>query len=214
MIFPTRQHREYMEYMIAECNKYSLSLILEGSLAKNQGQMFSDIDLVISGNITRDILDRIISEYDTLVMSNYTENPKGILILNYKNGINVDLDVRDTFLQNEIDTNVVLCDNGFVIDNIIKRKIISSEMIPHRQRWYKTLRLIHRCCIKYLCLKEDAARDLCKEVKESIYDLYNINLNDDTVSNQMLKALKIINGRETVNGDINVLFDNLFSNMQ
>lgn len=214
MDFPTNLHQEYIEYLRMECNKYGLSLLLEGSLAKKQGKRFSDIDLAICGNITTDILDRLISGYDTLVMSNYTENPKGIMILNYENGINVDLDIRETFLQNEIDSNVILLNNGFVVDDILKRKVINSKLLPPRQQWYKTLRLIHRCCIKYLCHKEDTAQGLCEEVKESIYDLYNISLNEGTINNQMQEALKIINGRETVNVAINVLFDNLFINME
>lgn len=214
MDFPTSLHHEYIEYMKIECKKYNLSLLLEGSLAKNQGERFSDIDLAISGNITTEILDRLILGYDTLVMSNYTENPQGIMILNYEQGINVDLDIRETFVQNEIDSNVILLDNGFAVDDILKRKEINSNMLPPRQQWYKTLRLIHRCCIKYLCHKEDNAQDLCEEVKESIYDLYNVSLNEGTINNQMQEALKIINGRETINEAINVLFDNLFIYMQ
>ncbi|WMJ87423.1 hypothetical protein [Anaerocolumna sp. MB42-C2] len=209
MEYPTNQHKEYIEYMTEECTKYGLSLLLEGSLARNLGSKYSDIDLAMSGDITTELIDKIISGYDLLIMSNYTEKPKGIFILNYKNGINVDLDIRETFLSNEIESNILLCNNGIVIDDILKRKEINSEMLPSRQQWYKVLRLIHRCCIKYLCNKEEYAIGLCAEVKQALYELYNINLIDGNILSQMREALKLITDKENVDNEIIELFDDL-----
>jgi hypothetical protein len=200
--------------MITICKNHGLSLLLEGSLSKNTGQKFSDIDLAISGNIPTIILDSIISGYNSIIMTNYTEYPKGILILNYENGINVDLDIRETFLQNEIDENMVLCDNGFKFDTVVKRKDIISCMIPERPQWYKTIRLIHRCCIKLLCNKEDASEGLCTEVQQAILDLYHIKINSGSISEQMKEALSVIDERENVDKPIIGLFEKLFSNMQ
>lgn len=210
MNYPTKLHNQYIDYIMTCCNNYGLSLLLEGSLCKNTGQKFSDIDLAISGNISTIILDSIISGYDSIIMTNYTENPKGILILNYENGINVDLDIRETFIQNEIDENMILCDNGFKIDNIVKRKDIISYMIPERPQWYKTIRLIHRCCIKLLCNKEGISKGLCTEVQQAILDLYHIELGNGSISKQMKEALSVIDEKENVNESIISLFEKLF----
>jgi len=213
MYYPTKLHKEYIDYMITSCNNNGLSLLLEGSLAKNLGQKFSDIDLAISGNIISTLLESIISNYDSIVMTNYTENPKGIWILNYGNGINVDLDIRETFLENEINENIILCDNGFIFGNVAKRKDITSDMFPDRPQWYKILRLIHRCCIKYLCNKEENAKGLCIEVREAILNLYHIEIKNDCIPNQMREALMLINKKENMEIVIMDLFKKLISNM-
>ncbi len=213
MNYSTKLHNQYIDYMITTCKNHGLSLLLEGSLSKNIGQKFSDIDLAISGNISTIVLDSIISGYDSIIMINYTENPKGILILNYENGINVDLDIRETFLQNEIDENMVLCDNGFKIDTVVKRKDIISCIIPERPQWYKTIRLIHRCCIKLLCNKEEASKGLCREVQQAILDLYHIKISSGSISEQMKEALSVIDEQENVDKPIISLFEKLFLDM-
>ncbi len=102
MDFPTNWHKECIEYMTTECNNYGLSLLLEGSLAKNLGFKFSDIDL----------------------------------------------------------------------------------------------------------------KELCSEVKQSLFELYHINLKDGNMQSQMQEALKIITDKENVNNEIIELFDDLFISMK
>lgn len=187
MYFPTEKHKEYMEYIKKICNQNRISLVLEGSLAHGTAKPFSDIDLLLCGTMNAIMLDDIISGYDNIVMTNRTEKPMGICILNYKNGISVDLDIRKCVLSSEIENNVILCDYGFKTADTIKRNIILSNYMPERPSWYKAIRLIHRCSIKFLCGKTDAAKDLADEVSNAVYSLTNQNV---MKSNHMKQRMK------------------------
>lgn len=78
--FPTDEFKNYVEFIYSYCVERGFSMILKGSLANGTAQKNSDIDLIILGSITNDDIDNIISQYNTPVMTNYTENPKGILL--------------------------------------------------------------------------------------------------------------------------------------
>ena len=54
-------------------------MILKGSLAKGTATKYSDIDLIILGNIKDSKIDEIITLYGNLVMTTLTENPKGMI---------------------------------------------------------------------------------------------------------------------------------------
>jgi len=213
MRFPTDSHKEYLDYMISICNKYSLSLVLEGSLAHGLAKPFSDVDLILCGDIKSDVLDEIIGDYNHIVMTNYTENPKGIFILNYENGISVDLDIRDTVLQSELDNEVILCNYGFHISEEKKQKMIQSKFLPEREEWYKSIRLIHRCCIKYLCGKQTAAEALAVEVDNAIAKCCWGNKYEGGIKDRMEFSLSELNRYYNVDEDILKLLDKIFEHM-
>ena len=210
---PTNNHQEYIEYMISICNKNFLSLILEGSLAHNVAKSFSDIDLILCGNINSELFDSIVEKYNHIVMTNLTENPKGILILNYENGISVDLDIRETVLQSELDNEMILCDYGFDISNTKERKVIQSKWLPVRPDWYKTIRLIHRCCIKYLCGKQNAAEALAMEVDEAMIRCCEKITLTGGIKERMQYSLWELNRKYDVDEDIMKIFIDLFEHM-
>ena len=196
------------------CNQNQLSLVLEGSLAHGTAKPFSDIDLLLLGNLNAKLLDDIISGYDNIVMTNLTKNPKGIYILNYKNGISVDLDIRESVLSGEIDNKVILCNYGFKIADEIKRSDIMSSYMPERPEWYKTIRLIHRCCIKYLCGKADAAEGLAYEVCNAVYALTNQKIvESDSIKQRMSNSLHYINQNYCIDKSIIDLLKKLFQEM-
>lgn len=189
-------------------------MLLEGSLATETAKEFSDIDLAVCGDMDERDLDDIIKGYNELVMTNYTENPKGIFILDYKNGISVDLDIRLTVTQNELDSSVVLSNFGFSVGDAVMRKDIRSKYLPKRPQWYKTIRLIHRCCIKYLCNNLKAADGLKQEIIDSVYQcckktpIYKNEMKID-----LMMAFQAICDEFTVDQDIVTLFENLFHAM-
>jgi len=211
--FPTDNHKEYIDYMISICNKNSLSLVLEGSLAHGIAKPFSDVDLILCGEINSHLLDEIIGDYNRIIMTNHTENPKGIFILNYENGISVDLDIRDTVLQSELDNEIILCDYGFRISNQKKRKIIHSKFLPERAEWYKAVRLIHRCCIKYLCGKHIAAEALAIEVEDAITKCCGENRHEGGMKDRMEFSLSELNRNYNVDENILKLFNTIFEHM-
>lgn len=169
--FPSANHKEYIELIYNYCAKNNLSLILKGSLAKGTASQFSDIDLIITGNIADKNVDEIITLYDVPTMTNFTENPQGILILVYTDTISVDLDIRDTISSEDLTGSIVLVshdDNLILNDSNVIRKKINSKYMPNRPEWYKTLRLIHRGLIKFLSGKKESAYELLSEIREKM----------------------------------------------
>lgn len=214
MHFSTSKHEEYIDYMKGVCNKNRFSLVLKGSLAHGTAKPFSDIDLLLYGKVDSNLLDEIISGYDTIVMTNFTEKPSGIYILNYKNGISVDLDIRECVLSSEVENSVILCDYGFKIADIIERSVITSSLMPERPEWYKTIRLIHRCCIKFLCGKVEIAQGLADEVCSAVYALTNQKtVKSDSIKQRMMDSLQYINQNYFIDQSILDLLEELFQEM-
>lgn len=166
--FPTELHRSYLLNLQDLCIKKGLTLVVKGSISKRTATEFSDIDILILGDVSQSSVDDIISCYGKPVMTNYTENPKGILILVYENGVSVDLEFRISIASYEIQESVVLVGsvNSFISGEDIIRREIVSEYFPEREQWYKDLRLGHRALIKFLSNNEEVALDLLKEMKE------------------------------------------------
>ena len=214
MYLPTKKHEEYIECMKEVCNLNHLSLVLEGSLAHGTAKPFSDIDLLLFGNLGPKLFDDIISGYDNIVMINLTENPRGIYILNYKNGISVDLDIRESVLSGETDNKVILCNYRFNIADEVKRSSITRSYIPERPQWYKTIRLIHRCCIKFLCGKSDAAEGLADEACHAVYALTNQKIvKSSSIKQRMSDSLHYLDQNFCIDKGIIELLEVLFQEM-
>jgi predicted nucleotidyltransferase len=212
--YPSLNHKNYIESVYRFCEEHEFSMILKGSLAKGVATKYSDIDLIILGNITRHEVDELITLYDKPIMTNFTENPKGILILVYPDNISVDLDIRETLSQEDlIDSKVLLkYDKNYIIsDQSIIRRQITSDYIPNRPSWYKVLRLLHKGVLKYLSNKTDSAYNFLSEIKESLDTLninnlkFNGNFEDDIrgIYNEFCKRFE-------VDSQIKSLFYNLF----
>ncbi len=212
--YPSSNYKNYIESIYEFCKSNGFSMILKGSLAKGTATKFSDIDLIILGNIDRNKVDEIILLYGNPVMTNFTENPKGILILIYQDNISVDLDIRETISQQDLQNSIVLLkyDTNFIIDNKeIIRKQVESNYIPNRPEWYKVLRLLHRGTIKYLSNKTDSAYNLLEEIKEN---LISLKITDLSFNNNFEDDIKCIFDRFCkefeVDSQVEVLFHNLF----
>ena len=218
MNYPTKEHEEYIEYMKQICNANRLSLILKGSLAHGTAKKYSDIDLLLTGDLTYrltgSLLEKIITGYDKLVMTNLTENPDGIYVLNYENGISVDLDIRRSLYTTDILKYELLCLNGILITDELERRFIPCDCMPERPDWYKTIRLIHRCCVKYLCGKVDVAQGLTEEVRTAIDTLIHEKIDEsDSIKLQMKSAFEAIEKNYPVDEGISKLLGNLFQAM-
>lgn len=215
--FPTDDFKDYMEFIYSYCVERGFSLILKGSLANGTAKQNSDIDLIVLGAITNEDIDNIISQYNTPVMTNYTENPKGIFIIVYKNGICVDLDLRDRITTEDLKDAFVLDRNNsnFIVGNeVIRKTDVVSKFLPNRPEWYKTLRLIHRGTIKFLCDKKDVAWELLTEVKDS---LNSIGVRQDNYKGcfkeDMTEIFNCICDKYDVEYEIKVLFQGLFNQL-
>ncbi len=169
--YPTKKHKIYLDTIYKYCNDHNYSLILKGSLAKGTATNFSDIDLIVLGDISDENVDELVTLYDKPVMTNFTVNPKGILVLVYPDYLSVDLDIRDTICSEDlIDSKVLLRnDENIIIHNgVAERKKFSSKYFPERSSWYSVFRLMHRALLKYLSGKTDSAHVLLSEINEEL----------------------------------------------
>ena len=212
--YQSLNHKNYIESVYRFCEENEFSMILKGSLAKGVATKYSDIDIIILGNIARGEVDEIITLYDKPVMTNFTENPKGILILVYPDNISVDLDIRETISQEDlIDSKVLLkYDKNYILSaESIIRGLITSEYIPNRPTWYKILRLLHKGVLKYLSNKTDSAYNFLSEIKESLNDLNINNLKfNDNFEEDIQCIFDEFCKRFEVDSEIKSLFYNLF----
>lgn len=212
--YPSLNHKSYLESIKRFCEKNEFSMILKGSLATGVATKYSDIDLIILGNITVAEIDEVITLYDKPIMTNFTENPKGILILIYPDNISVDLDIRETISQEDLIGSKVLfkCDKNYIhSDEPIIRRQITSDYIPHRPTWYKLLRLLHKGILKYLSNKTDSAYNFLSEIKEN---LIAVNINNLKFNGNFEHDIQCIFNefckRFEVDSQIKALFYNLF----
>lgn len=174
---PTAEHLSYLQYISYVCQIHGINLLLKGSISTGKATKFSDIDIVIIEN-RDDVIEEIISGYQRIIMSAKTERPKGILILVYKNGLCIDLDVRKSITSEELNRSVLLnCENinDYVKSDIMRYEDIYIPSVPEREDWYKLLRLFHRSLIKRLSLKITEAESILQEIKNEIEKDFNVS---------------------------------------
>ncbi|MBZ9635232.1 5'-methylthioadenosine/S-adenosylhomocysteine nucleosidase [Clostridium sp. FP1] len=100
--------------------------------------------MIILGAITRGEVDKLITLYDKPIMTNFTENPKGILILVYSNNISVDLDIRETISQEDFINSKVLLkyDKNYIVrdEPVIRRRVTAID------NWKPTINFVLGTC--------------------------------------------------------------------
>lgn len=215
--FPTINYKNYIQTIYQYCLEHKFSMILKGSMARGSATKFSDIDLIILGNLTNQNVDDLITIYGQPVMTNRTVNPKDILILVYPDNISVDLDLRESIITEDLEDSKILVkyDESFYLsDGEAKRKSINSKHLPNRPEWYKVLRLIHKGIIKYLSNKTNSAYSFLSEVKENLnlLGISNLSMNGnfkDDMKKNFLEMCKEFN----IDLEIKVLFENLFKEL-
>lgn len=131
---PTAIHLDYLQYMIHFCKSNKINLLLKGSVSTGEATRFSDIDIVIIED-RMDIIEKMVSGYQRIIMSNMTERPKGILIIIYENGLCIDLDVRNSITQEELTKLIILnCENvnNFVSADLVRNKEVKVSSVMAR----------------------------------------------------------------------------------
>ncbi len=190
--YPTSLHKNYIIDVTKVCNEFNLSLIIKGSLAEGKATSFSDIDLIVLGEVNKSISDKIISCYGIPIMTNFTEKPKGIVILLYEDGLSIDLEFRKTITTSELNKSIILVKNNeHTLSNSKKIEIITSKYLVEREKWYKDLRLAHRALIKFLANKEKVAFKLLEELKDLFSYLETETLKYNSIFTNDLEILLI-----------------------
>ncbi|WP_425448796.1 hypothetical protein [Dethiothermospora halolimnae] len=212
--YPSPEHKNYLESMYKYCQKNNVSILLKGSLSNKTATKYSDIDLILLGIDIDNKIDELITVHGKPVMTNFTTNPKGIIVLVHKDGICIDMDIRKTISYKELEESIVLLDinEDFVVseDNIVRCEV-NSRLLPDRSNWYRILRLVHRGTIKYLSSKTQSAMNLLSETKESLGELeiYNLEFKDNFEDDIQIIFYEICKRFKVSNG-IKLLFNGLF----
>jgi predicted nucleotidyltransferase len=167
--YPNTNFMEYIKFISKCCVKNNLTLILKGSLAENTACKYSDIDLLIFGELNNKNVFEIVDKYNIPLLINISTNPKGMLIITYENSISVDLDIRKTIIEEDIiQNNKIIINNGINLSNSIIRydlnildfnSIYSIELL-------EILKLMIKGTNKYLSKKETIANEFLVEIKE------------------------------------------------
>lgn len=189
---PTSNHMAFLNYASMFCEAYRVPLILKGSLSKGCATPFSDIDIIIGTKDER-MIDSFVKDYKSVIMSNYTERPWGILSIVYNDAICVDVDVRQRITKEEMDSGIVIVSyalDKYIGDNVLRVTNLKLSSIPERDNTYKILRLFHRSLIKMLCDKEKNALGLLNEIYEELN--LNIDFQESNYKELIQKALNHI----------------------
>ena len=167
--YPNTSFVEYIEFISKYCIKNNLTLILKESLAENTACEYSDIDLLIFGELNNKNITEIVHNYNIPLLINISTIPKGMLIITYENGFSIDLDVRKTIIEEDItQNNKIIINNGISLSKSIIRydlnimdfnSVYSIELL-------EILKLIIKGTNKYLSGKETCANEFLVEIKD------------------------------------------------
>ncbi len=163
---------DYINYASSFAEKNKIHIWLGGSFLNNKATPFSDIDISIL--CPYENLKDYIYGYGQPVYISHTSNPFGILIVIYKNGVAVDLEiVKDT----------IVYDSSYFHREDIKKinytrdEISSGKLIFSNNESYQISRLFHRSIIKFLSGKKEVGISIFNEILS--YMAYNNILDEE-----------------------------------
>lgn len=171
LIYPTNEHKEYMMTLKRYCEDENIGLFVTGSLEEGTARKHSDIDVVLVSNDIINQMETISELYSEPVLKSVTHNPKGILILIFKSGLCVDMDIREKISINDVNKmiEVVPPKHELVIAEIaIQRSNLPYVIYKSEYSWQNEIRLIHRSLIKHLNGKFDIANLILNELIDNI----------------------------------------------
>ena len=179
---------KYIDYIKEFAYKNNVHIWQGGSFLCGNATPFSDVDISIYCNA--DLLDEFIQGYGTPVYISYTQNPKGILIVIYEDGVAVDL---------EVIKNIDISDDEFFHAEDIKKiehvrdEIICDRFALQNDTPYQMSRLFHRSMIKFLAGKKDAGLSVADEI--SAYMGIEKTFDEENYKSQITQVLNKYNDR-------------------
>lgn len=211
--YPTKEHEKYILLLKDFCEKRNIGLYVLGSIAKGTAKKYSDIDIVIVSDELEKYIGKIKAIYEPPVMVNVTENPKGLLIVIYKSGLCIDVDLRKSISYDESQNiiEIVKSPSHLIIADSVLNRYDASEIINYQYLdWYSELRLIHRSLIKFLTYKVDSAYYIAYEIFEKIEKKnFYINIKKLSYVDMMTEILKVYTSNFDVEEDFVVMIEML-----
>lgn len=191
----------YIEYIKRFAEEKQCHIWLGGSFAKGSATLFSDVDISVFCDYEK--LNKLIYGYKRPVYISYTQNPQGILIIIYEDGVAVDLEIIE---------KINISESGYFhtvdikLKDYIRNESISIELSLNNDVSYQVSRLFHRSLIKYLSDKRDIGVNIANEIA-TFYDAnYLIDL--ENYKNRFVDLLRSYNERYPLSEEyINILYE-------
>jgi len=183
--WPTERHNAFGEHILNVCMANEIGLLLKGSIANGTARPYSDIDVSIYGNVSRDIIEKILYGFEKPLMINASEKPPGLLIVAYRKGLALDLGINGGESIDENGKSISLVRQSIPGHRMPDSTEEYIKAIGRNDKYSKTCKLIHKGLLKYLNGKSDAAREFIKETIE----FTGIRINDQI---DLLEAFQTI----------------------
>ena len=151
--------REFIEYARDYAETCRYHIWLGGSFRRGNPTPFSDVD--ISAWMGRDALTSFIYGYGEPIYISCTTNPEGIIIVIYKDGVAVDLEVIESI---DVTDNCFFHLERIKDHEFCRNSSICKEICPRGDHSYQTARLFHRSLIKYLSGKKETGASVANEI--------------------------------------------------
>jgi hypothetical protein len=164
--WPTERHKAFGEYILNVCMANEIGLLLKGSIANGTARPYSDIDVSIYGNVSKDIIEKILYGFENPLMINASEKPPGLLIVAYRKGLALDLGIKGGEGFDENGESISLVRPAIPGHRMRRSTEEYLKTIGRNDKYSKTSKLIHKGLLKYLNGKRDVAGEFIKEIIE------------------------------------------------
>jgi hypothetical protein len=164
--WPTERHKAFGEHIFNVCMANEIGLLLKGSIVNGTARPYSDIDVSIYGNVSRDSIEKILYGFEKPLMINASEKPPGLLIVAYRKGLALDLGVNRSAGINENGESISLVKTSMPGHGMLASTEEYLREIGKNDKYSKISKLIHKGLLKYLNGKGESAREFIKEIIE------------------------------------------------
>lgn len=150
---------DFIRYAAGFAMEHKIHIRLMGSFQKGNASPYSDVDICVSGNAGQ--IKQFLYGYGQPVFLSHTTNPTGILIVIYKDGVQVDLEVVSDVGGTETE---YFHRDGNGPAEYVRNETVFRELVLRDDEPYLVSRLFHRSLIKYLSGKKDAGVSIANEI--------------------------------------------------
>ena len=154
---------KFIEYICDFAEQNKVHIWLGGSFLNGNSTKYSDVDISVFGKV--ETIKQLIYGYGDPVYISYTHKPFGILVVIYKDGVAVDLEIIE---------EIKFKDNGFFHRKDIKQfeykrdDKMCLEIVLKNDEAHQVSRQFYRSLIKFLVGKKDVAMRTINEIASFI----------------------------------------------
>ena len=121
----------------------------------------------------------------------FTHNPLGILIIIYKDGVAVDLEIIERIEKIDSADSEFFHTDDIKLYEYSRNEKLCKEFSLRNDMYYQISRLFHRSLIKFLSGKQDMGVSIANEV--AIFNNCNIFIDKASYKNSIIELLKVYN---------------------